>query len=47
MNKETKNAIFEEVYEIYADFEDLCDEDLIKCRDTISQRLETLLELLK
>jgi hypothetical protein len=41
------SELFNEVYEVYADLEDLNDEDLIKLRPVIKQRLELALNLIK
>jgi len=42
----TKQNLFEEIYEIYADFKDLNDEELIECRECILSRLNRCLDLL-
>jgi len=46
MDMKNKEMLLNEMYEILADFEDLSDESLIDCRDTMQSRIEFCLELL-
>lgn len=35
--------LFNEIYEVYASLEDLSDEDLIECRDSIRDRVDIIM----